>query len=53
MAHAERLRDLYLVTLSREPSAEETAALVAYLEKPKSKKTDAATETDISFDSTH
>jgi len=34
-SHAERLRDLYLVTLSRPPTAEETAALVAYLEKKK------------------
>ncbi len=33
--HPERLRDLYLVALSRAPTAEETAALVAYFEKKK------------------
>jgi Protein of unknown function (DUF1553) len=31
--HAERLRDLYLTTLAREPSREETALLVAHIEK--------------------
>jgi hypothetical protein len=30
--HAERLRDLYLAALSREPTKEETAILVAYVE---------------------
>ena len=30
--HAERLRDLYLAALSREPTKEETAVLVAYIE---------------------
>ncbi len=30
--HAERLRDLYLVALGREPTKEETAVLVAYIE---------------------
>jgi hypothetical protein len=30
--HAERLRDLYLVALSREPTKEEIAVLVAYIE---------------------
>src|SRR5262249_49400268 len=33
--HPERLRDLYLIALSRLPTAEETAALVAYIEKKK------------------
>ena len=33
--HAERLRELYLVALSRPPAAGETAALIAYLEKKK------------------
>src|SRR5262245_2960316 len=33
--HTERLRDLYLIALSRLPTAEETAALVAYIEKKK------------------
>jgi hypothetical protein len=33
--HAERLRDLYLTALSREPSKEETAALQAHIEKKK------------------
>ena len=31
--HAERLRDLYLIALSREPSKEEAAALLAHIEK--------------------
>jgi hypothetical protein len=31
--HAERIKDLYLIALSREPSREETEALVAYVEK--------------------
>jgi hypothetical protein len=30
--HAERLRDLYLAALSREPTREETAVLVSYIE---------------------
>jgi hypothetical protein len=33
--HAERLRELYLVALAREPAAEETTALVAYVSKKK------------------
>jgi hypothetical protein len=31
--HAERVRDLYLIALSREPSERESEALVAYVEK--------------------
>ena len=33
--HEERLRDLYLIALSREPSKEELATLVGYLDKKK------------------
>jgi hypothetical protein len=31
--HAERIRDLYLIALSREPSERESEALVAYVER--------------------
>jgi hypothetical protein len=37
--HEQRLRDLYLVALGREPSKEETEALLAYIAKKKDAKT--------------
>ena len=37
--HEQRLRDLYLVTLGREPSKEETEALLAYIARKKDAKT--------------
>jgi hypothetical protein len=37
--HEQRLRDLYLVALGREPSKEETEALLAYIGKKKEAKT--------------
>ncbi|MFM8273262.1 MAG: DUF1553 domain-containing protein, partial [Gemmata sp.] len=42
--HAERLRDLYLVALSREPSAEEMTTLLGHIEK---KGDDRAAYADI------
>ena len=39
--HADRLRDLYLVALSRPPSEEETATLLAHVEKNKGKERQA------------
>ncbi len=36
--HEERLKDLYLIALSRQPSKEELASLLAYIEKRKGKE---------------
>jgi hypothetical protein len=45
--HEERLRELYLVALSREPSAEEMKVLLAHIEKKGEKSTQVAYEDAI------
>jgi hypothetical protein len=36
--HEERLKDLYLISLSRDPSTEELTSLLAYIDKRKGKE---------------